>query len=74
VGLGQRLRIIVPRIEVLESRIGIKAFADEALGLVGTGEAEHFVKRLTKGCVAGGFDQAAVCCGDQFDRTELALS
>ena len=76
VGLDEQAEagVVVACIEVLQARIGVETLAGVAFGLVGTGEAEHFVKRLTKGCVAGGFDQAAVCCGDQFDRTELALS
>jgi len=76
IGLDEQAEagVIVAGVEVLQARIGVETLAGVAFGLVGTGEAEHFVKRLTKGCVAGGFDQAAVCCGDQFDRTELALS
>ena len=65
--------VIVAGIEVLQPCVGVETLADEALGLVGTGEAEHLVKSLTKGRVGGGFDQRAIRCGDQFDRAELVL-
>nr|WP_245708074.1 hypothetical protein [Celeribacter baekdonensis] len=66
--------VIVAGVEVLQACVGVETLAGVALGLVGAGEAEHFVKSLTKRRVGGGFDQAAVCCGDQFDGAELVLS
>ena len=56
-----------------QPRIGIKAFAGVALSLLGAGEAEDLAKSLTIGRVGGGFDQAAIRRGDQFDRAKLVL-
>ena len=75
VGLDEQpqSRVVVPRVEVLLACVGVETLAGVALGFACRGEAERFVKSLTIGRVGGGFDKAAVCCGDQFNRAELVL-